>query len=377
LDLRQLLVDHLEGKSYRALAGTKLKANRLCKSINNLLANLKSVAEVTRELNPLKYTGNYIVDAKFIPAKAYTVIKPSLVPRSRKRQKIKRGIVHISGTDYQTHDLPASLTCPLEDYWAYDLHFQNLKNLNYPLVSLTCDDKRSIRSACFKHYPLAKIQLCIRHYLEEIARKLKIRSVERTIQSLDKKLFQLGEDHFLVTRPMAQAKAVRLTNHLADLEHKYWIAQEFSELMVCLLKAKTGQEYDVHSNELKEFFETTFVLETKLRKRIIKIWKKFKTDQEYLFTSLSYPELQIPRTTNLQEGYHSHWEARLSSMRGFESEETAKNYLNALVLKRRFSILTSCKKRFKHLNGKSPLEYSSGGNPATLKDWVRFCIRKE
>jgi len=64
-------------------------------------------------------------------------------------------------------------------------------------------------------------------------------------------------------------------------------------------------------------------------------------------------------------------------MRGFESEETAKNYLNALVLKRRFSILTSCKKRFKHLNGKSPLEHSSGGNSATLKDWVRFCIRKE
>lgn len=342
------------------------------------MANLKSVAEVTRELNPLKYSGNYIVDAKFIPAKAYTVAKPSLVPRSRKRQKIKRGIVHISGTDYQTHDLPTSLTCPLENYWAYDIHFGNLRDLNYPLVSLTCDDKRSIRSACLKYYPLAKIQLCIRHYLEEIARKLKIRSVERTIQSLEKKLEILGEDHFFVTRPVAQLKAARLNNRIADLEHKYWIAQEFSDLMASLLKAKTKQEYDVYSNDLKEFFETTFTLESgTLRKRIIKILKKFKADQDYLFTSLNHPELNIPRTTNLQEGYHSHWEARLSSMRGFESEETAKNYLNALVLKRRFSILTSCRKRFKHLNGKSPLEHSSGGNPATLKDWVRFCIRKE
>jgi len=202
--------------------------------------------------------------------------------------------------------------------------------------------------------------------------------VERTIQGLDKKLFQLGEDHFLVTRPIAQAKAVRLTNHLADLEHKYWIAQEFSDLMACLLKAKTSQEHALYSNELKEFFETVFVLETRtLRKRIIKIWKKFKGDREYLFTSLNHPELHIPRTTNLQEGYHSHWEARLSSMRGFESEETAKNYLNALVLKRRFSILTSCRNKFKHLNGKSPLEHSTGDNSVTLKNWVRFCIRKE
>ena len=284
LDLCQLLIDHLDGKSYRAIAGTELKADRLCKSINNLLANLKSVAEVTKELNPLKYSGNYIVDAKFIPAKAYSVVKPSLVPRSRKRQKIKRGIVHISGTDYQTHDLPASLTSPLENYWAYDIHFQNLKDLNYPLISLTCDDKRSIRSACLKHYPLAKIQLCIRHYLEEIARKLKIRSVERTIQSLEKKLEILGEDHFFVTRPIAQLKAVRLNNRIADLEHKYWIAQEFSDIMARFLKAKTKQEYDLYSNDLKEFFETIFTLESgTLRKRIIKISKKFKTDQEYLF----------------------------------------------------------------------------------------------
>lgn len=176
---------------------------------------------------------------------------------------------------------------------------------------------------------------------------------------------------------MAQAKAIRLTNRLADLEHKYWIAQEFSDLMAGLLKAKTRQEYFGHSKELKEFFKTTFILETRvLRKRIINIWKKFKTDQEYLFTSLNHPELNIPRTTNLQEGYHSHWEARLSSMRGFESEETAKNYLNALVLKRRFSILTSCRKRFKHLNGKSPLEHS-GGLETVLKNWVQFCLKKQ
>lgn len=340
------------------------------------MAKLKSTAEVTRELNPLKYAGNYVVDAKFIPAKAYIIVKPSTVPRSKKRQKIKRGLVHISGCDYSTHDLPISLTSQTEDYWAYEFYFKRLFELGYPLKSLTCDDKPSIRSACLKYYPEAQIQLCLRHYSEEIARKLKVRLIERIRQSLEKKLDRMGDDFFYDTRPITQQRAIRLTNRVADLEHKYWVAQEFSDTMSSLLLSMTREEYEQGLKEIKEFFQTAFPLEHgSLRKRIIKTYKKFQEDKCYLFTSFNHPGLDIPRTTNLQEGYHSHWEARLSSIRGFESEETAKNYLNALVLKRRFSILTSCRKRFKHLNGKSPLGHS-GGLKTTLKNWVRFCIRE-
>ena len=348
----------------------------ICRSVNQLLANLKSSYEVTKELRPKNYAGNYIVDAKFIPVKDYVIEKPSFVPRSRKRQKVIRGITHISGCDYETHDIPLGMMTKTEEFWAYDIFFRQLQELNYPLRSLTCDDKESIRKACLVYYPDAKIQLCIRHYSQEISRKLKIRSVERTVQSLEKKLRSLHEDYLYQTRPEAQRRAIELLNHISDLEHRYWIAGTFSVILQSLIRSKTKKQYEHFAAELKEFFHTLLPLEHPfLRRRIIAIYKKFQKDREFLFTSLRFPELCIPRTTNLQEGHHSHWESRLSSIRGFETTETAKHYMNALVLKKRFSVLTSCRKKFKHLNGKSPLEHS-GGLAATLKDteWVRACI---
>lgn len=267
------------------------------------------------------------------------------------------------------------MTSRTESYEAYDAYFKQLRELGYPLRSLTCDDKSSIRIACWRHYPEAKIQLCLRHYSEEVARTLKIRSYERTIRSLEKKLEKLEDDFCYPTRRVAQRIAVRLVNRMAELEHRYWIAHEFSALLSTLLRVKTKEAYRAAVRELRIFFKTTLPYAPAMfQKRIIRIYQKFENDKPFLFTHLRHPELRIPSTTNLQEGYHSHWESRLSSIRGFESEETARNYLNALVLKRRFSTLTSCRKRFKHLNGKSPLEHS-GGLPATLKGWIPWCVQ--
>jgi len=376
--IAEWLSEHLKGKSFRTIAADATnQKDTVCNSVNQLLKNLKTSWEITRELQPGNFKGNCIVDAKFIPVKEFAIEKPSFVPRSRKRRKILRGLTHISGCDYDTHDIPAALLTQTEEFWVYDIYFRQLKELHYPLCSLTCDDRESIRKACLQHFPAAKIQLCIRHYSEEISRKLKIRSIERTMQSLEKKLVSLKDDYLYETRPEAQLRAVQLLNHIADLEHRYWVAGTFSVMLQSLIRSKTRVQYEHFATELKEFFHALLPIEHPfLRKRIIAIYQKFQADREFLFTSLRFPDLRIPRTTNLLEGYHSHWESQLSSIRGFESTETAKNYMNALVLKKRFSVLVSCKKHFKHLNGRSPLEHS-GGLQATLKDWVSFCIRKE
>jgi hypothetical protein len=197
------------------------------------------------------------------------------------------------------------------------------------------------------------------------------------VQSLEKKLQSLKDDYLYETRPEAQARAIRLVNQISDWEHRYRICGTFSFLLQSLIRVKTREQYARFASELQEFFKTLWPLEHRVfRDRMLAIWKKFKKDRDMLFTSLKYPDLRIPRTTNLQEGYHTHWELRLSSIRGFESTETAKHYMNALVLKKRFSILQSCRKHFKHLNGKSPLEHS-GGLTAALKDWVRACQKEK
>ena len=287
-------------------------------------------------------------------------------------------MTHISGCDYTTHDIPSALLTRTEEQWAYELFFEKLKELSYPLKSLTCDDRLSIRRACVKYFPDAKMQLCIRHYSEEIARKLKIRQAERVVQSYEKQIQKLRNDFLYQTHAQARLQAIRLTNRINGIEHQYWIIGTFSVLLQSLIRVKTRGQYTHFATELKTFFQRLYPLEHPVfQRRILHVWRKFENDKDLLFTSLRHPDLTIPRTTNLLEGYHSHWELRLASIRGFESTETAKNYMNALVLKKRFSILTSCKGRFKHLNGKSLLEHS-GGLPSALKDdWVSFCIRKE
>ena len=91
-----------------------------------------------------------------------------------------------------------------------------------------------------------------------------------------------------------------------------------------------------------------------------------------------HPELDIPRTTNLIEGWNSTtMELRISSIRGFKKEKYARNYINAIILKYRFHTFKDCKTKFKKLNGKSPLEIAQPLNSLGFNfhtdDWIPFC----
>lgn len=57
-----------------------------------------------------------------------------------------------------------------------------------------------------------------------------------------------------------------------------------------------------------------------------------------------------PYTNNLIECFNSHLEARLTPLKGFNSFEDARLWLNGYILKRRFTAFTSCSSKFKHLN---------------------------
>lgn len=63
-----------------------------------------------------------------------------------------------------------------------------------------------------------------------------------------------------------------------------------------------------------------------------------------------------PLTTNIIEGMNSHLEARLISIRSFQSVTYARLWFNGYVLKRRFTKFTDCRGKFRSLNGKSGVE---------------------
>lgn len=146
-----------------------------------------------------------------------------------------------------------------------------------------------------------------------------------------------------------------------------------------IIFARSLEERDEHLDYLENvFFRHYFKKELickEHRRQILSVYREFEKDKKYLFTRLKFPELNIPTTTNLVEAMNGHLEDRLTSIRGFESRKTAKNYLNALTLQRRFKAFTSCREPFKDLNGKSSLEIVKAKNISKIKkDWIKYCL---
>jgi transposase-like protein len=75
-------------------------------------------------------------------------------------------------------------------------------------------------------------------------------------------------------------------------------------------------------------------------------------EQFLAFTGLPY----VPVTTNMIECFNSHLEARIKSIRSFQSFSHAQLWLNGYVLKRRYTKFVNCSGRFRKLNGKRPLD---------------------
>lgn len=60
-------------------------------------------------------------------------------------------------------------------------------------------------------------------------------------------------------------------------------------------------------------------------------------------------------TTNIIESYNPHLQGRLKTIKGFESFQSAKQCLNAYIIKLRFTKFTDCGEIFRHLNGKTSI----------------------
>jgi hypothetical protein len=69
-----------------------------------------------------------------------------------------------------------------------------------------------------------------------------------------------------------------------------------------------------------------------------------------------------PLTSNLIETFNGHLEDRLASIKGFESYQHAQLWLNAYILKRRFTKFTDCGRKFHRLNGQRPIDQTRNLN---------------
>ena len=378
-----IFINHLDGISYRKLAiRTKIKKTKLCKTVNELTADIQDNFEVTNQLlNQLKYSGRHIVDGKYIPVKEIVVdelLKASgKIPKSKKRKKVVRGKVLVWGADYESHDIPHFEFGDSENSFVFNNYFQYLKSIGYPMKSLTTDEKGEIIRAAKRHFSDCIIQLCIRHYLCKINKLLTIKNIRIKIRAKEKqieKLFDGSESEYIPpTRFYSIKQLVKLHNEISALEFKYELLLDFQEIINLIVTASSYEIAEKRIESLNKYFWPKRK-EMNFPKEHVRLVKKmiidFEENKEHLLNYLKYPHLNIPSTTNLVEGNNSQLELRLSSIRGFENETTAKNYINSWIVKRRFTKFTDCRKQFKKLNGKSPLE-CAGADISDVQNWIK------
>ncbi len=347
----------------------------ICKIINKTTPKLIDSNELTRLMCPQNYCGIVLVDGKCIG------VKDSKQTVTGRKAKTKKGLVDISFMDYESHDIPVHILAASENMHDIEQGFLMLREIGYPLKVVVCDESMGETMSVAKRiFPDVIVQLCLTHYSAALDRNMKVNSAKRKISSLEKKLAHLGKSILISSHKYNKNKAVELSNQLADIEHEYHYLITVQHILQKIFwSAMTTEDLNKLEDELNIAIAGMDLKKYPHAQKIRDAYDNYYKKRDLIIASINHPELDIPRTTNLIEGYHStSVEIRLSGIRGFEHEETAANYINALILRRRFWKFTDCKTKFKHLNGQSPLQ---AAHPKNLfgfdfhsHDWIPFCI---
>lgn len=291
---------HLKGTSIRTLASREGKG--IGGTYRQLVRELTAIPhnnEVTEwYCNPKRFGGALVVDGKYVAVKGY-----------------EKKIPFIYGVDYRTHDVPVCLLAPSENFEALVQFFTKLKNVSYPLVSVTCDDNDAIRQAAQYVFPQVITQLCHVHFLENIRRQLQVRS-EETYRGFLADL----EEHIFALPRLGKDNLER---------HVRW-------------RAPRHEDDPVKIATLNHIFDHSDLLTAYVRAE-------------------NWFHIECPKTTNLIESYNKQLNGRLKTIQGFESFQTAERWLSAWMLRRRLTPFTDCRGKFRKLNGTHSLELTRRG----------------
>lgn len=224
----------------------------------------------------------------------------------------EKKIPFIYGVDYHTHDIPCGVLAPSESSASFSELFSLLDAVGYFPRLIVGDDSGALRTAAAERFPAVPFQLCQTHYLENVRQLLHVRTDGRYLP-----FFIALSGIFRRTVPREE----RLKT-LLMLKGRHW------NDALC-----AGVIVDVHR----------------------------RYDELFAYEKFS---VYAPHSNNLIEAFNSHLNARLTSMKGFESFQTAALWLNAWILRRRTKPFTDCEEPFLHLNGKCSIEESmkSGTN---------------
>jgi len=106
-----------------------------------------------------RWSGILNIDGKYIAVKGY-----------------EKKIPFIWCVDFLQHDFPVSVLAHAESVEAFSELFEALLACHYPLQVAICDDVAALKIALKRYYPVAEIQLCHTHYIENIRQQIHLRT---------------------------------------------------------------------------------------------------------------------------------------------------------------------------------------------------------
>lgn len=222
-------------------------------------------------------------------------------------------LIAIIGTDYHTRDLPHYAVGDNENMIDLVLYFQQLKENRYDLQVLVRDGNRAIGEAARHVYgkPISQ-QMCHHHFLDKFDEAMAARDCD------------------------TQEKIA-----IEELRHR-----------VCSIIRIPDIDLAIHRVSVFAREQNRFRISETTGELVDKFLRDFESLTEYL----QHPKGFVPTTVNVSENVNKQLKDRLKPMCMFQSIASAESYLKLWCLKRRFQKFTDCKKPFKHLNGKAPLE---------------------
>ena len=273
--------------------------------------NAKDSFWISTHLKP-KWSGVFCFDGTYITVKNLFAKLARREEWYDEDQKFLHKMMALLGLDYHTRDLPHYALADNENMVDLVMYFQQLKKNGYDLKVLVRDGNDAISEAAEHVYDHGiPVQLCQRHFLAKFDEKIACKELEKERADL------------------------------LELKRRVWM----------IIRAPT---IDLSCERMNFFVKTKRQFETS--KTMNELVGKFLRDFEQLTMYLQYEKGLVPTTSNVVENLNKQLKDRLKPMCGFQTIDSAENYLKLWCLKRRFQEFTDCKARHRHLNGKARLE---------------------
>lgn len=223
----------------------------------------------------------------------------------------------------------------------YRIMFLTLIQMGYPFKGIVSDRQGDIKRFAKRLLPSIPHQFCLAHFMREVDSKLKYGYICRCLRNAKSKESYLFFKTF------------------------YQLELKFRKKIYSILFARTEK---LARSKLNTLIRHREKYPDRCQPFIISLVK----DADYFFCH--YKARGLPRTNNTTELVINQIENRNKLIEGFQTDETAENFIRLFIHNYNYKKFIFAKKRHSRINGKSPLQLAK----VNLKtnNWLKFSQKK-